>query len=371
MAEHDIPVLPDNPALSEEALANRWTRLCAMMIDGCLLLIAMIPFVVYMKSRGFINFDEPGLGDTLKIIMLSATLAGFWYITLNAYLLDKYGQTIGKRLMGICIVSADSLEPLPLWKSFLVRFFGIYAIGIIPLVGLLFYLIDALCIFREDRRCLHDLLAKSVVIKTQPTMSNPQPDQICNLQASHDRVADESILASRWTRLCGFVIDMAIVVLMIVPLDVFLFPDSGGGDDETFREVMHDLFINSVSVDGILTDLIWMALSYVILNGYLLETHGQSIGKRLMGTRIVSAHDHTLLPLWKIYLMRHVLFDAIGILPILGNLAMLADSLFIFSQEKRCLHDHVAGTKVIKANVPYQATRKNQVLQNKYAPLQG
>jgi uncharacterized RDD family membrane protein YckC len=158
---------------------------------------------------------------------------------------------------------------------------------------------------------------------------------------------------------------MAIVVLMIVPLDVFLFPDSGGGDDETFREVMHDLFINSVSVDGILTDLICMALSYVILNGYLLETHGQSIGKRLMGTRIVSAHDHTLLPLWKIYLMRHVLFDAIGILPILGNLAMLADSLFIFSQEKRCLHDYVAGTKVIKANVPFQTTRKNQVLQNK------
>jgi len=89
------------------------------------------------------------------------------------------------------------------------------------------------------------------------------------------------------------------------------------------------------------------------------------LDKRLMGTRIVSAHDHTLLPLWKIYLVRNLLFDAIGMLPVLGNLSFLADSLSIFSQEKRCLHDYVAGTKVIKANVPFQTTRKNQVLQNK------
>jgi hypothetical protein len=34
-------------------------------------------------------------------------------------------------------------------------------------------------------------------------------------------------------------------------------------------------------------------------------------------------------------------------IPFIGNFVNLADALFIFGEEHRCLHDHIAGTKVI------------------------
>ena len=36
-------------------------------------------------------------------------------------------------------------------------------------------------------------------------------------------------------------------------------------------------------------------------------------------------------------------------LPVIGAILGLVNILFIFGPEKRCLHDYIAGTRVIKA----------------------
>jgi hypothetical protein len=43
------------------------------------------------------------------------------------------------------------------------------------------------------------------------------------------------------------------------------------------------------------------------------------------------------------------LFDGIGLIPLAGSLLRLADVLFIFRANRKCLHDDTAGTLVIKS----------------------
>ena len=42
-----------------------------------------------------------------------------------------------------------------------------WVLAAIPGIGNLYALIDVLCIFREDRRCLHDLIADTNVVEAE------------------------------------------------------------------------------------------------------------------------------------------------------------------------------------------------------------
>ncbi|MBU2709302.1 RDD family protein [Zooshikella marina] len=87
-----------------------------------------------------------------------------------------------------------------------------------------------------------------------------------------------------------------------------------------------------------------VGLLFLVLNIWLLIKNGQTIGKKLLKIAIVSYNDNEKLDLFSLLFLRHVLFwigDAfLGVL-------WLIDGLFIFSREKRCLHDLAASTKVI------------------------
>ena len=90
-------------------------------------------------------------------------------------------------------------------------------------------------------------------------------------------------------------------------------------------------------------------LVFFALNGYLLAKGGQTIGKRLVGTRIVSVTDGQILPLVRVASLRYLPIWVIALVPFVGNLIALVDILFIFREDRRCLHDHIAGTRVVNA----------------------
>jgi len=80
---------------------------------------------------------------------------------------------------------------------------------------------------------------------------------------------------------------------------------------------------------------------------YLLVQKGQTIGKRMVGIRIVDYNDGTFLGAGRILGMRGVLPGIIAGIPYVGWLFALVDVLFIFGEERRCIHDHMAGSKVV------------------------
>jgi uncharacterized RDD family membrane protein YckC len=80
---------------------------------------------------------------------------------------------------------------------------------------------------------------------------------------------------------------------------------------------------------------------------YLLATRSQSIGKYLMKTQIVDYRTGAPATLVQSLLMRMIVNALIGAIPCIGSIYSLADILFIFGEEHRCLHDQLAGTSVV------------------------
>ena len=86
---------------------------------------------------------------------------------------------------------------------------------------------------------------------------------------------------------------------------------------------------------------------FACVHGYLLKHYGQTVGKRVLGIKIV-ALDGSLVDLPNLILKRYLPITLCSAVPFVGPILPLVDVLFIFSGERRCVHDHIAGTKVIK-----------------------
>lgn len=143
-------------------------------------------------------------------------------------------------------------------------------------------------------------------------------------------------LASRKLRFIGAIVDSLCSAVVFVPLFVFsgLMQRTMEGQ-LSYRDT---LFIN----------LIGLGL-FLLINGYLLATAGQTIGKRLVGTRIVNVSDERKPKFLTLVGARYATTWLIGLIPGVGNLYGLVDVLLIFREDRRCVHDLIAGTKVINA----------------------
>jgi uncharacterized RDD family membrane protein YckC len=92
-------------------------------------------------------------------------------------------------------------------------------------------------------------------------------------------------------------------------------------------------------------------IAVALLQGALITLTGQSVGKRLARTRIVRASDGSHAGFVRGACAREwvpVLLLAILELPG-SNLLGIVDILPIFGNDRRCLHDYLAGTIVVRA----------------------
>lgn len=94
------------------------------------------------------------------------------YYLLQAILLKRSGQTIGKKALSIRIVDEQTGKKTTLVRSFLIRSlaFVILANLMAQLTGngLIVYLVDYALVFSQRRQTLHDRLAKTVVVNAKP-----------------------------------------------------------------------------------------------------------------------------------------------------------------------------------------------------------
>jgi len=149
-------------------------------------------------------------------------------------------------------------------------------------------------------------------------------------------------LATRTLRLAGAIVDCVASALFVVPFMVFT------GDWTT--AISGELSFGTISLGSF--------ASFMALQVYLLATRRQTIGKWLVGTRIVRADNDEMPTLVRTLGLRYgtlaigpvataavlVLNGVMLYIPIVFG---LIDSALIFRRDRRCLHDLIAGTKVV------------------------
>jgi uncharacterized RDD family membrane protein YckC len=143
-------------------LAERSARLGAAIVDG--LIFGAMVYVPLIVGMLFLRVDaETGTAAGMEFLMIGSGLAlvGFiaWlWMTLRQ--MKDTGQSLAKKYFNIKVVLSDgspaSLGTL-IWKRNVVT----WLLSIIPLYGL----IEILFIFGEQRQCLHDRIADTIVVE--------------------------------------------------------------------------------------------------------------------------------------------------------------------------------------------------------------
>ncbi len=148
----------------EQNLASRWKRLGAVLIDGFAAMLLSWP---YMSHRGVLEVAAESGAIPLDMMLELALYGWVVFFVLHAYLLGTYGQTLGKKLLGIYIVTPEGHKP-DLWAIILKRYAPVAFVAYIPVLGSILPTIDALFIFRSDKRCVHDMIAGTKVVDSPP-----------------------------------------------------------------------------------------------------------------------------------------------------------------------------------------------------------
>jgi uncharacterized RDD family membrane protein YckC len=153
------PTTPTFPWPAHDAfqapLASRSARLWACILDWLVAVAAILPgFVMAAVSA-------PHGGEGFAVLGVLCLLA-LWVF--QWYLVSTTGQTLGKRWAGIRIVKVDG-RPVSFASAVLMRSWLFTIITNVPLIGGMIWLVDLLCIFGDERRCLHDFLAGTKVVQ--------------------------------------------------------------------------------------------------------------------------------------------------------------------------------------------------------------
>ena len=138
-------------------LAERLDRLWAAIIDRCLFLPVALVAAILLPGMGRSDRLFPTVG---LIVALLFGIAAY-----QIWLLSTQGQTIGKRIMKLRIVKVADLSNGGFVTNVLLRIGVTWVATAVPVLGTLFMLGNPLFIFRDDRRCLHDHIAGTCVIK--------------------------------------------------------------------------------------------------------------------------------------------------------------------------------------------------------------
>jgi uncharacterized RDD family membrane protein YckC len=174
------PVAAVPPALPTAPLAGRGARTGAALINAFIYFLCIMPGSLVMSRTLLANNPSIREGriprpDEIDMTGLVEAMIWFWMglgvaILVQAVLLAWRGQNLGKLMTGVRVVRADNGEPAGFVRGALLRFvlpvaFMILLHGTTLVLGVAFLVLDYCFIFREDRRCLHDLIAGTIVVR--------------------------------------------------------------------------------------------------------------------------------------------------------------------------------------------------------------
>ena len=143
------------------------------------------------------------------------------------------------------------------------------------------------------------------------------------------------LIAGRGVRLVAALIDTAFILAVFGVLALV-------SSFNLFKPDVEHLFMQNA------TNTAWGFLVFVLLQSYTLNKSGQTLGKLLMGIKIVRT-DGSAAGAARLILVRY----GTGVLAQLaypvGSIYGIVDALLIFRSSNKCLHDNIADTIVVKA----------------------
>ena len=163
---HDsfAPTQPSTaPTISVEDLAAPWRRIVAVILDG-LIVSFPIGFVVgfWLATTQAESTEEVSMPAAFLLLSLAAAVYQVVTVAL-------WGQTLGKKIMSIRVVSGQDLSKPGWWRA--IRRWGLYfLIGLIPIIGgivacIVLPLVGLVMLFVDPKRQVpHDKVADTIVV---------------------------------------------------------------------------------------------------------------------------------------------------------------------------------------------------------------
>jgi uncharacterized RDD family membrane protein YckC len=156
-------------------------------------------------------------------------------------------------------------------------------------------------------------------------------------------------LADRGTRLLAASIDELILLAISLPMLLgalpALFAMVAGRADPALIDpfaLLRATLGGPGTIITVIALLIWCAVT-----AWLVAANGQSIGKRLVGIKVVRT-DGSRASFPRIFFLRNVVNALPNLLPYVGWLYQLVDPLLIYQDSRQCLHDKIADTIVVR-----------------------
>lgn len=153
--------IPSEEATSNQStnLASRTDRLGAYLLDHLILSLFVLPS--YIAYAFWDDSTQPYAGVAFMVCVVA-------FLSLNAHLLAKHSQTVGKRVLGIKIVRRDQR------KASFTRLFVFRTILVWLFIAIFhpWSFVDVAFILREEHNCLHDDITDTMVIEVI-TKSSP------------------------------------------------------------------------------------------------------------------------------------------------------------------------------------------------------
>lgn len=144
---------------------GRWRRLLAAIIDG--LIVYCLAWLVTTPIAGPRMVYEGSVARLMAANLISAVVAFLYYVLQHG----RWGQTLGKRAMSLRVVRADDAGAISYgqaaWRLLFEYLISLATCGIGGLVDVAWILWD------ERRQALHDKVARTVVVRTEPGTPGP------------------------------------------------------------------------------------------------------------------------------------------------------------------------------------------------------
>ena len=342
----------------EVELASAGQRIAAYIINNAIWFVLM--FIMGFVWAALVG--KPTKADTVKLGMWVIAVS-IIYLVIQVILMSRDGQSIGKKIMGIKVIDADG-KTAGFVRFFLLReivFSIVFVVNVIvfsiPLNIVLdlngqYQTIPALIMtiicgmmlyFAKDRRTLQDKLANTYVIKL-PKKLPEKPEVMMREEVMMKDSEIEVELASPRQRINAVIINGLIyfaVVMITVAISFSL------GFDKKQLIVLPILGILIVHIVQLI----------------LMSRDGQTIGKKIMGVKVIDADGETA-GFVRFFLLREAVYNII--LTVLGVplgvalnseqvaqipsiIALLICLVMLFvAIDRRTLQDKLANTYVIQ-----------------------